>query len=67
MINWTRVFETPDGVGFMCDFVDNRLPLRSLRVRTGSNKRLKSEIYKLEKMGVQRAKNAARKAIDRHF
>ena len=51
-VNWNNVFDSYRGVEFMCEFVDNNMPLRRLRKLVPVNTPLRSEVYKLEKMGV---------------
>jgi coenzyme F420-reducing hydrogenase beta subunit len=67
-VNWTNVLVySRTGQELIPDFVDGLRPLRSLRKECPKGSVVLREIYKLEKMGVRRAKAAARKALNRRY
>ena len=65
-VNWFNVLVSSSiGREAVPEFVKGQRSLRSIRALCPKGTAIRSEVYKLEKMGTKRAKNAARKAIAR--
>ena len=65
-VNWYNVLvSSAVGREAIPEFVNGQRSLRSIRTMCPKGTVIRSEVYKLEKMGTKRAKNAARKAIAR--
>ena len=65
-VNWRNVLvDSAVGREAVPEFVNGKRTLRSIRSMCPKGTVILSEVYKLERMGVKRARNAARKALRR--
>lgn len=64
-VQWNRLLSDYQIYNGLTNFVVGAESLRNMRKVVPTGTPARSEIYKLEKMGIRRAKNATRKALSR--